>query len=180
MTVAALATIAAAMLLVRLGWAGRRRVASLGWTLALATLVALAVRDGAWGLAIGVTTGIVVALALVLHAGATSPRRTMRVPRAPPSVMIPRRPGDIARRVAVFVLVVPIAFAGAQGLAFGAQAMARAGGWQDADTTVLALFLQPMVWATIMAVQMTRATAARMVAPPVTAAAAGLLLWSLA
>lgn len=180
MIASALTVIVAAMLLVRLGWSGRRGVSALGWGLALAALVALVARNGAWGLAVGTTTGIVVALALVLYAGASSPRRTVRAPRVPLSVTIPRRPGDIARRLAVFVLVVPVAFVAAQGLAFGVQAVARAAGWQEADTTVLALFLQPILWATIMAVQMTRANAARMVAPPATAAIAGVLLWSLA
>lgn len=176
----ALLAVAAGMVLVRFGWAGRRGIAPLGWALALAALVVLTAGDGAWGLAVGVTTGIVVALALVLHAGAAAPPRAVRAPRERPSVTIPHRAGDIARRLAVFVLVVPVAFVAAQGLAFGAQAATRAAGWDAANTTVLALFLQPIVWAAIMTAQMTRATPTRMVAPPAIAALAGLFLWSAA
>lgn len=180
MTAIALMAVVAAMLLVRVGWAGRRGAAALGWALAGAALVLLAATDGAWGVAVATTTGMAVALLLVLHAGATSPPRTIRPPRQAPAVTPPHHARDIARRVAVFALVVPVAFVAAQGLAFGLQAVARRAGWQDANTTVLALFLQPILWAAIMAVQMTRANAARMVAPPAVATVAGLLLWSAA
>ncbi|SFP86575.1 hypothetical protein [Sphingomonas rubra] len=176
----ALAAIVAAMLLVRLGWAGRRGAAPIGWAIAAVALVVLVVKDGAWGLAVGTTVAIVAALALVLHAAAISAPRTMRPPREAPAVHVPHHARDVARRVAVFALVVPVAFVAAQGLAFGLQALARRAGWDDANTTVLALFLQPVLWTAIMAVQMTRASTARMVAPPAVAAVAGLLLWSAA
>lgn len=175
-----LLAIVAGMVLVRLGWAGRRGAAALGWALALAALVLLAAGDGAWGLAVGTTTAIVVGLSLVLHAGWTSPARTVRPPREAPAIHVPHHARDILRRLAVFALVVPVAFAAAQGLAFGLQAVARGAGWNDTDTTVLALFLQPVLWVAIMTVQMTRADAARMVAAPATAALAGLLLWTAA
>lgn len=180
MTALALVAIVAAMLMIRAGWAGRRGAAPLGWLIALAALVGLAAGDGAWGLAVGTTTGMATALVLVVQAGAASPRRTTRPPREAPAINVPHHARDIVRRVAVFVLVVPVAFVAAQGLAFGAQAVARRLEWGEANATVLALFLQPILWATIMAVQMTRANAARMVAPPAAAALAGLLLWSAA
>ncbi|RZM09971.1 MAG: hypothetical protein EOP68_07585 [Sphingomonas sp.] len=176
----ALVGIAAAMLLVRIGWEGSRGAAPLGWALAIAALVVLAAGNGAWGLAIGTTTGIVAGLALVLHAGWCSPVRTVRPAREAPAIHVPHHARDILRRIAVFALVVPVAFAAAQGLAFGVQAVARGAGWNDTNTTVLALFLQPVLWTAIMAVQMTRTDAARMVAAPAAAALAGLLLWTAA
>lgn len=173
----ALAAIAAAMLLVRIGWAGRRGAAPLGWVIAAAALAVLVAGDGAWGLAMGTTTAITVALALVLHAGATSPRRITRPAREAPAIHVPHHARDIARRAAVFALVVPVAFVAAQGLAFGLQALARGAGWDESNTTVLALFLQPILWTAIMVVQMTRTDARRMIAAPAAAALAGLLCW---
>ena len=176
---AALIVILVAVAPVRLGWGGRRRVAGAGagWALGLAVLLALAARDGAWGLAIGTVTGIAAALAFVLHAGWTSPAKVRRAPREAPAILLPRRWPDLGRRVLVFVLVVPIAFCAAQWLAFAVQAVARRAGAGDADTMVMTLLLQPILWAVLMAWQMTRAGPARMVAPPAAAALLGTALW---
>lgn len=178
MTALALAIIAAAMILVRIGWDGRRGIAAAGWVLAAIGLCILTARDGAWGFAIGTVAGIAVALIMVLYAGWRSPAKARRAPREAPSIVIPQRWPDIARRLAVFALVVPVAFAAAQWLAFGVQALARRGGMGDADTIVLTLFLQPILWTIVMAIQMTRADAARMIAPPIVTALLGTILWS--
>lgn len=178
MIAAALSAIAAAMLLVRLGWSGRSGVAHAGWAFAIAALLALAWRDGAWGLAMGVVVGTVVAIAAVLRAGWTAPARARRPAREAHASAWPRWHAGLTRRLAVFVLVVPVGGAAAQWLAFGAQALARGRGAGAADATVLALFLQPVAWAGLMAWQMTRAGPARMIAAPAGAALAGTLLWS--
>lgn len=180
MLAASLPAIAIAMLLVRLGWTGRRDVALAGWALAMATLGLLAWQDGAWGLATGTVVGMAAAMALVLHAGSTSPAKAGRAPRQAPAVAIPRLPGDVARRLAVFALTVPLAFAAAQWLAFAAQTMARARGVDAADALALMLFLQPLLWGVIVTVQMTRAGPMRMIAAPVVAAVMGGVLWSIA
>jgi hypothetical protein len=146
----------------------------------VAALALLTARDGAWGLALGTVVGMAAAIGLVLHAGWTSPRKTARAPRQAPAIAIPRRPGDIARRLTVFALTVPVAFAAAQWLAFAGQAWARASGAAEADAIVLMLFLQPAAWGVIVTVQMTRATPARMLAAPLAASAMGGLLWSIA
>jgi hypothetical protein len=177
MIVAALIAILAGIALIRLGWGGRRGAAGVGWALGVAGLVALTARDGAWGLAIGTVAGIAAALACVLYAGWTSPARAQRAPREAPAILLPRRWHDLGRRVLVFVLVVPIAFCAAQWLAFAAQGVARRAGVNDADTMVMTLLLQPMLWAVLMAWQMTRAGPARMVAPPAAAALLGTALW---
>ena len=171
---------AVGLVLVRLGWEARRPLAAAGWTAVIAALVLLAATAGAWGIAMGGVVAIATALLLVLAAGCTSPVKTRRAPREAPSVSIPRRPRDMMRRAAVFLLVVPVGFVAAQWLAYGAQAPARHGGLGDSDATVLTLFLQPVLWLAIMAVQMTRADARRMVAAPAVAALAGTMLWAAA
>jgi Ca2+/Na+ antiporter len=176
--IVALLLIAAGIIAVRVGWSGPNRLAWAGWAAAVAGLVALTLRDGAWGLAIGTVAGSAIALVLVLYAGWVSPARPRRPAREAPAAVLPRRWPDVARRVAVFVLVVPVAFVAAQWLTFGAQAIARRGGMGEADATALALFLQPTLWGVLMTVQMTRANLARMIAPPAVAAVLGTMLWS--
>lgn len=177
---AALILIAAGMLLVRFGWDGGRPAAAAGWAAAMLGLALLVARDGAWGLAIGTVVGMACALAIVLHAGWSSPAKITRPPREAPAILLPRRWSDLARRVAVFVLAVPVAFAAAQWLAFGAQALARSGGADAADATALTLLLQPVAWGLLMTWQMTRSGPARMIAAPLAAALLGTALWGAA
>lgn len=177
MTTIALIAIALGALLIRLGWGGWRAAAAIGWAAGLAGLATLAQRDGAWGIAIGMVAAIAAMIAILLHAGWTAPARASRPPREAPAVTLPHRRSDIAHRLAVFALVVPGAFVAAQWLAFAAQALARRGGAGDADAIVLALFLQPTLWGVIMTVQMTRADARGMIAPPLVAGWVGTLLW---
>ncbi len=177
MTTPASIAIIAAMALVRYGWGGPSMAAWGGWALALAALLVLGVQDGAWGIAVGIVTGTLAALAIVLHAGLTSPAKARRPSREAPSIALPRRLPDLGRRLVVFVLVVPIAFAAAQWLAFGSQALARHAGAGDADTFVLTTMLQPIAWAALMSWQMTRADPSAMVLPPVAAALLGTVLW---
>ncbi|MHA6723749.1 hypothetical protein [Sphingomonas sp. RS2018] len=180
MVALALIACCAAVLIVRAGWAGRVRLAHTGWAVAAAALLALMWRDGAWGLAIGIVAGSVTALALVLYAAWISPAKVRRPSREAPAITIPYRLPDILRRLAVFVLAVPVAFAAAQWLVFGAQAFARHAGVGESDATVLTLALQPVLWGAIVVAQLTRANAARMIAPPAVAALVGTLLWSAA
>lgn len=180
MTALALLAVAAAMLLVRIGWQGPRGVAPLGWALGTAALIALVVRDGAWGLSVGIVAGMAVALGFVLHAGWTSPVRRARAPREAPAISIPHHRRDLVRRLAVFALSVPVAFAAAQWLAFGVQAAVRGGAALDGDAVVLTLFLQPVIWTALLTVQLTRAQPSQMMAAPLIAAVAGTMLWGAA
>ncbi|WP_404368683.1 hypothetical protein AB5I39_15230 [Sphingomonas sp. MMS24-J45] len=168
------------MLLVRLGWAGRPGVAAIGWAAIVAALIALTLRDGAWGLAVGTVAGLLTALALVVQAGWVAPGRTHRAPRDAATVVLPRRRGNLARRLTVFVLVVPVGFIAAQWLAFAIQAMARRAGAGEADAIVLTLFFQPVLWGCLMAWQMTRGSVARMIVPPASAGVLGAILWGIA
>jgi hypothetical protein len=170
---------AVGMVLVRLGWGrGGRGVAVAGWALAGAALLALTLTDGAWGCALGSVAGIAVALVAVLHAGWTSPARRLRPATA--RTVAAREPLHLRRRAAVFALVVPCAFAATQWLALAAFDLARARGLGEANAVVLALFLQPIAWAVVMAIQLTRAGPARMIAPPLLTALLGTVLWSAA
>jgi hypothetical protein len=168
------------MLLVRLGWGGRRGAAPLGWALALAALTVAGSAAGAWGVAMTTLLALGTALVALAHAGWTSPSRPWRAPRTAPAIGLTRQPLELGRRAAVFLLVVPVAFAAALWLAFGMQAMARAIGANAADVTVLTLFVQPVAWAAILTIQMTRADTARMIVAPAVAAMIGTACWVLA
>lgn len=178
--IAALLLVVAGMVLVRLGWNGRRSLAAGGWLLA-AIGVGAAIRNaGAWGCAVAALVGMAVGLGAVLLAGWRAPvqaRRTVwRTRTTAPTVRWP----DVARRFAVFLLVVPVAAVAAEGLALAGRGFARGHGMGLADATVLAWLVQPVAWAAIMAVQMLQAGPARMIAPPLAAALVGAMLWGAA
>lgn len=168
----------AAMMVVRFGWDGRRGVALAGWLIAAVAAIGATVADGAWGLAVTILAGSAAALAMLLYAGWTSPARPQRPARVAAAIALPQRASEITARVSVFVLVVPVAFVAAQWLAFGVQAAARRAGAVETDAVVITLFLQPIAWAIIIAVQMTRAGPSRMIAAPASAAILGTVFWS--
>lgn len=180
MIAAALIAVAVGIGLVRLGWAGSRGVALAGWAVAVGALLVLTLGEGAWGLAMGCVAGMTAAVALVLYAGWMSPPKSSRAPREAPAITIPVRAGDIARRLAVFVLAVPIAFAAAQWFAYGVQALARSGGAADADTVALTLGLQPLAWSIVMTLQLIQSGLARMLVAPAVTALLGTMAWGLA
>ncbi|WP_298169719.1 hypothetical protein [Novosphingobium sp.] len=171
---------ALALGLVRLGWSMRRGIALTGWAIGASAIIMLGAHSGAWGIATGFVVGIVAALALVLHAGARSAPRAPR--REPRKSALPAGHKEIAlaRRLAVFVLVVPCAFCAALWLAYASQALLRRGGPPGADSVALNLFLAPTIWALLMVWQMLEPGPVRMLRPLAFAAVAGLALWSLA
>ena len=180
MIASALLAIVAAMVLVRVGWRGRHGVAWVGWALAAVSLGVLVARDGAWGAAIGGVVGSVVALVMLAYAASTAPARPRRPAKTPkPSIAIPRSARDVARRFAVFLLAVPLAFAATQWVAYGGYGFARRLGAGEADGLALMLFAQPVLWSMLATVVLTRANAARMIAPLAVTASAGTILWGL-
>lgn len=168
------------VLLVRLGWGGRRWVASAGWALATASLLTLALTDGAWGLAMGTTIGAIVAMALVLQAGWVSPRGRARKDRETPSVDVPHSWRGTGRRLAVFALVVPVSFAASLWLAYGINAVMKGGAPLEANSVATLLLVQPLAWTVLMTWQMLQPGPRRMIAQPLVAAMVGTLLWVLA
>ncbi len=167
------------VVLVRLGWGTRRSVALAGWALAVVSFVLLTLSDGAWGMATGFTAGMIVALVIVLHAAWRSPAKRRRAVRQADPLVLRRGDGGLARRLAVFVLVVPVAFVAAQWFAFTVQALVRRGAPPDADSVALTLFLQPMTWTALMSWQMMLSGPVRMAFPPLVIAALGAVLWSM-
>ncbi len=162
----------------RRGWGGRRGWIIAGWTLIGAALIALAVTAGAWGLAIGSSAAMAAAMAILARAGIAEPARDKRSPRAIPTVTPPRwRWRGLARRIAVFLLIVPVGLVASAVLAFGADALARRAGWVEADSLALALFVQPVAWAILAAIQSMKPGPARMIAPALICAAIGLVMW---
>ncbi len=168
------------LVLVRLGWGGRRGLAAAGWGLAALSLLALTLAEGAWGLAMGMTAGAVVALLLVLQAGWVSPAGRARKHRDTPSTDVPHTWRGIGRRLAVFALVVPVSFAASLWLAYGLNALMKGGGELEANSVSTMLFVQPVTWTVLMSWQMTRPGPHQMIAQPVVAAIAGTLLWAMA
>jgi hypothetical protein len=174
-----LALSATGVVLLRISWSRQSQaLAGLGWaSLATATPV-LAGADGAWAVTLGALVATGVAALLLTHSAIVAPAG-----RAPATRQGIAGEGwrfsasDLGRRIAVFALVGPGAFAAAQLLAFGAQAAARRAEWHEADATVLGLLLQPIAWAILAAVQITRTGPLRMIVPALITAAAGLLLW---
>lgn len=170
--------VTAGIALVRIGWGGRRRLAWVGWAMVAAATTALALLAGAWGVAVAGTVATAAAFVLLGHAMWTAPAGRNRPAREPTSVTLPRwRVAGVARRVAVFAAVVPLGFAATQLLAFGAEVAGRRAGWAAADTIVLTWMLQPVAWAALASVQMTRPGPAAMVLPALVCGLAGVLLW---
>ena len=172
----ALALLVPAVTLLRVGWSGDTRLAFTGWTIGMISLLSLAMMDGAWGLSVGLTLAMILALTLVLHAAATAPVRAgrgTRIASAPVASADPK----IGRRLLVFTLVVPVSFLAAQWLAFGLNAAMKNGGPLEANSVATAFMLQPLVWTVLMAWQMCQAKPSAMVWPPAAVALLGAVMW---
>ncbi|HVI98826.1 MAG TPA: hypothetical protein VM657_07145 [Sphingomonas sp.] len=162
----------------RRGWGGPRPWIVAGWTLIALALVILTATAGAWGLAVGASAAMAAAMLVLARAGIAEPGRETRSPRAMPTVTPPRwRWRGLARRIAVFLLIVPVGLVASAILAFGCDAIARRAGWVEADSLALALFVQPVVWAILATVQSMKEGPVRMISPALICAAIGLLLW---
>jgi hypothetical protein len=107
-----------------------------------------------------------------------APRRASEERIVPPQPPLPFDGADLARRLLIFLIVVPLDLAATALLAWAAQRTAYRGRWADADATALALFLLPLLWMMIAGWQMTaRPRLAAMAAAPLGCAALGGLLW---
>lgn len=168
------------LVLVRLGWGGRRWLAAAGWALAAASLLALTLANGVWGLTMGVVVGAMVALGLVLQAGWVSPQGRARKHRDAPSTDVPHSWRGTGRRLAVFALVVPVSLAASLWLAYGVNALMKGDAPLDANSVSTMLFVQPVAWTVLMSWQMTRPGPREMIVQPLVATLIGTLLWMMA
>lgn len=174
--------VAAGILSVRIGWGRRQggRFVALGWAAVIAGLALLAARDGAWGLAVGAVVATLAASLLLGQAALSSapaPARNART--AAPSVLLRSGGGvGVLRRLAVFILVIPVGAIASALAALAAQAAARQAGWPESDSTAFGLFAFPVVWAILVTLLMLRPGPKSMLAPlAVTLAASGGLFW---
>lgn len=164
----------------RLGWsrARGRLTTPLGWASVGLGLVLLASRDGAWGLAVGGLVGSTAAFVLVAHAWCSRPAQTAG--RPPRSTLRLHEEGrlHLGRRLLTFLLVVPAAMAVSLAAGLAAQALGRAAGWAEADSTALGLFVFPLAWALLAATMMVRTGPLAMLKPlSGTLAASAILFW---
>lgn len=170
---------AAGVGVLRASWGkSRRGLTALAWAALAAGTIAAAAVGGAWGIAVAWLVATGTAALLLAYAAVAAPAGRAASGREPLTTETWRfQASDLGRRLAVFALVVPLGFAAAQLLAFGAQAAARRAGWAEADTIVLMLLLQPIAWTVLAAIQITRHGPLRMIAPALVCAIAGTILW---
>lgn len=144
----------AAVLGLRAAWSRKHRSApanAMCWGL---LLLALALGWGAaraWGMAVVSLAATGCAFLLLGHAALAAPAgkasaSTRRVH------MLPEKGESLRlwRRIATFILCVPVALAVALLLALAARALTDSAGWAEADSNVLALFLMPLCWALLL------------------------------
>ncbi|WP_239807090.1 hypothetical protein [Croceicoccus hydrothermalis] len=190
MIAAPLLLILMAVALVRAGWGGDRRLSHGGWALGAGALLWLALLDGAWAVAVGATLGVAAAMALMLFIAATAPvrRSAGRTGASRPekiAVATARsgvRADDLAlrRRLAVFVLTVPVSFLAAQWFAFACNAAMKGDAPLEANSVATMFMAVPLVWAGLMSWQLCQRGPADMIRPPLLIAGLGALLWMFA
>lgn len=154
---AALAVAAASALggvaVLRIAWGRKRRSYLLnvaGWLLlALGAGFGWAA-SGAWGVATVSQFAIGLALALLALAALRSPAARVRASNRRAG-MLPEAGEEvrIGRRLVTFLLVLILALASAVALAIALRGFALALGASEANANTLALFMQPLAWATL-------------------------------
>lgn len=178
---------AAGTVALRLAWDAREpaqvRLTLAGWAAIGAALAALAARDGAWGLAIGALPVMLVAFGFLAREALASaaPIRAARVVESEPSVHLHTRDWrDVGRRVAIFLIAVPVA--GLVSLLAGLALAAglRASGAAEADLIATALFVTPLIWSILGVVLLLHSRAAAMLRPlAAIGAVSGATFWLL-
>lgn len=121
---------------------------SLGWGLiALASVLAWQAA-GAWGVSIAALAGMASATVVLAVAAVTAPAGKAKASNRRVR-MLPENgePKEIGRRIATFLIVVPVALLVSIGLAVVVRAIADLAGASEANSTALAFFATPLVWA---------------------------------
>lgn len=177
-----IAIIVAGIALLRLAWA-RSWDSARTWTgciALLAGLILLAAADGAWGIAVGFIAAMVTAFLILARAAATSrPAKERPIREAAPTILLrPEGAKGLARRFAVFLITVPGAGVAAGLVALALQALTRAAGWLEADSTTLGLLALPVAWAALAVLLLLQTRPAAMLKPLLgTGFIAGAALW---
>jgi hypothetical protein len=149
--VAGAAAIAAAIVVLRISWARKARsitLNTLGWGLLAAALVLGWHGAGAWGAAVVSLVGMVAAAIALGIAALTAPPGKQKASNRRVK-MLPEKgePKQIGRRVATFLIVVPLSLLVSLGLAVVVRAIADLAGASEADSMTLAFFATPFLWA---------------------------------
>lgn len=144
----------AAVLGLRFAWSRQHRSApanAICWGLLFLALAMGWGAAGAWGLAVVSLAATACAFLMLGRAAITAPAG--RVSASTRRVdMLPEKgePLHLWRRIATFLLCVPVAMAISLLLALAARVLANAAGWTEADSNVLALFLMPLFWSLLL------------------------------
>ena len=142
---------AVAVAVLRASWARPKRSAPLntfGWGL-IALAAALGWQGaGAWGASVVALVGMGAAtVALTIAATTAPPGKTKASNRRVKMLPEHGEPKQIGRRIATFLIVVPLALLVSIGLAVVVRALADLAGASEADSVTLAFFATPFVWA---------------------------------
>lgn len=149
--VAGAAVISAALAVLRVSWALQQRsvaLNTLGWGLTALALVLGWQGAGAWGASVVSLVGMGAATIALGMAAATAPAGKAKASNRRVK-MLPEKgePKQIGRRVATFLIVVPLALVISLGLAVVVRTIADQLGASEADSMVLAFFSTPFLWA---------------------------------
>jgi len=140
--------------LLRFAWAGQQRSLALNllaWSVLSVGLLLGARAGGAWGLSISSLVAMTCAFILLARAGFTAPPDKMK-PSARRAHVLPDK-GEalqLGRRFGTFALSVPAALIASVLVAIAIRTLVDWAGWQEANSSVLALFLTPLLWAGLM------------------------------
>lgn len=151
-----------AVAVLRISWSLPQRSLALnvlGWGMMAAGVAMLGSTGGAWGIAVGAIIAMLAAGLLLLEAAVRSPQR--RRPNGEPAPPGPVQANDglaLARRISVFLLVVPGAFVAAILVALAALGISRLAGWAEANALALAFWVFPLAWTGILLALMFRDT----------------------
>lgn len=187
LTTALLFLAAAGTIALRFAWDAREpaqlRLTLAGWTAIGAALAVLAALDGAWGFTMGTLPVMLLAFGFLAReaTASTAPTRAARVAASEPTVHLHAADWrDVGRRIAIFVIAVPIAGAVSLLVGLALAAAARASGAVEADTITTALFVTPLIWSVFGVVLLLQSRAARMLRPlAAIGAVSGATFWLL-
>lgn len=173
--------------LLRWAWDAREparvRLTLFGWALILMVVVALGWRYGAWGLAVASMPVMLGAFLFLTRAAIESrpPARAARATVPDPTVRLHvANWSDVARRVGVFVLSVPVAGIVSVLVGLAVATVARAAGAVESNMLVTMLVVTPVVWS-VLGVVLLLSTRLLVMARPLAALGivSGAVVWAL-
>lgn len=187
LTTALLLLAAAGTIALRFAWDTREpaqlRLTLAGWAAIGAALAVSTARDGAWGFAVAALPVMLVAFGFLTREAlaSTVPARAVRVSASEPTVHLHAADWrDVGRRVAIFLIAVPLAGSVSLLVGLALAATARASGAGEADTITTALFVTPLVWSVFGVVLLLQSRAAAMLRPlAAIGAVSGATFWLL-